>query len=100
MAGKHRSIQYFPLAISLTDGQRRRLETAARCSGANFETFMINTLMAAVESIEASERRERQLVILLLRGFSWEAISKKMKMPVRSLRRAGKILAAKWEGAA
>jgi uncharacterized protein (DUF1778 family) len=81
------------ISIMLTRVQRHRLETAARSTGVSPETFALNTLTGAAESIEASDRRELRLLILLLSGATWEAISKAMDMPIESLRRAGTILA-------
>jgi hypothetical protein len=78
----------------LTQVQRLRLETAARCTGARVETFTTNTVMGAVRSIEASEQLEKRLQILLLTGSSWEQISKALEVPVEKLRQAGTAIAA------
>jgi hypothetical protein len=78
----------------LTSTQRRRLEAAARCAGVDAQTFTTNTLMGAVEAIEASESRERELALLLLSGSSWEEIANAMNIPAENLHRAGMTMAA------
>jgi hypothetical protein len=92
MASTHRST-ISPISVMLTQVQRLRLETAARCTGVRIETFTTNTIMGAVQSIEASEDLEKRLLILLLTGSSWEQISKALDVPVDRLHQAGTMIA-------
>jgi hypothetical protein len=83
-----------PISLMLTQVQRLRLEAAARCTGVHSETFITNTLMGAVRTIEASEAMERRLLILLLTGATWESISKALDIPVPNLKQAATAIAA------
>ena len=56
MAVAHSSSRLAPLTILLTPAERRRVEAAAKCVGATAERFTRNLLLAAVRSIEDSER--------------------------------------------
>lgn len=95
MAIQHRNTDLIPLAIALTGAQHSRLEDAARETGIPLQAFTTNILIGAIRSIEDGERRERQLMALLLSGASWKSISTKMNMSVDTLRRAGLVMASR-----
>jgi hypothetical protein len=83
----------YHLTLKFTAVQRQRLEAAARSAGVDSQTFITNTLMSAVEAIEASGTRERELALLLLSGSSWDEAANTMNIPTENLRQAGVAIA-------